>query len=98
MFVQQGEVRGLFELPLFGLLSERPYREVAAQIRSLNETVRRLGCDMPSPFPTLGFVGLPVDIGNRKICPEGLVDVWKREVVPIIVGVAERRHSTREAR
>ena len=86
--VQRGEVRGLLELPLFGLLSEQPYKEVAAQIRSLNETVRSLGCDMPSPFPTLGFVGLPVDIGNLKICPEGLVDVWKREVVPIIVGVS----------
>ncbi len=86
--VQGGEVRGLLELPLFGLLSEQPYKEVAAQIRSLNETVRSLGCDMPSPFPTLGFVGLPVDIGNLKICPEGLVDVWKREVVPIIVGVS----------
>jgi adenine deaminase len=85
--VRGGETVGLMELPLFGLLSERPYREVADRTRTLNELVRDLGCDMPSPFPTLGFVGLPVDIGHLKICPEGLVDVWKREVVPIVVGV-----------
>jgi adenine deaminase len=84
--VHGGEIVGLLELPLFGLLSERPHAEVAASLRDLNATVRALGCEMPSPFPTLGFVGLPVDIGNLKICPEGLVDVWKREVVPLVVG------------
>jgi adenine deaminase len=83
--VQGGEVRGMLALPLFGLLSEKPYREVVAQLDALNAMVRDLGCDMPSPFPTLGFVGLPVDIGHLKICPEGLVDVWKRAVVPILV-------------
>jgi adenine deaminase len=84
--VVDGETKGLLELPLFGLLSERPYREVAEGIEAVNAAVRELGCDMPSPFPTLGFVGMPVDIGFLKICPEGLVDVWKREVVPILVG------------
>ena len=75
----------MLALPLFGLLSEQPYREVVAELDALNAMVRDLGCDMPSPFPTLGFVGLPVDIGHLKICPEGLVDVWKRAVVPILV-------------
>lgn len=83
--IQGGETCGILPLPLFGLLSERPYREVAEELQGLNATVRSLGCDMPSPFPTLGFVGMPVDIGFLKICPEGLVDVWKREVVPILV-------------
>jgi adenine deaminase len=81
-----GEVRALLELPLFGLLSDRPYREVAESLRAVNAAASDLGCDFPTPFPTLGFVGLPVDIGHLKICPEGLVDVWKREVVPILVG------------
>jgi adenine deaminase len=83
--VVDGEVRGILPLPLFGLLSDRPYREVVAELQSLNAIVHELGCTMPSPFPTLGFVGLPVDIGHLKICPEGLVDVWKRAVVPILV-------------
>jgi adenine deaminase len=83
--VEGGQVRALLELPLFGLLSDRPYREVAETLRAVNAAAAALGCDFPTPFPTLGFVGLPVDIGHLKICPEGLVDVWKREVVPILV-------------
>ena len=81
--VKDGAVAGLLELPLYGLLSDRSYEEVVQTLHELNETVRSWGCDMPSPFPTLGFVGLPVDIGHLKICPEGLVDVWERAVVPV---------------
>jgi len=83
--VRDGEVAGLLELPLYGLLSDLPYEDVVTKLRDLNALVRSWGCSMPSPFPTLGFVGLPVDIGHLKICPEGLVDVWARAVVPISV-------------
>lgn len=81
--VKDGEVAGLLELPLYGLLSDQTAEEVVAVLGDLNATVRSWGCDMPSPFPTLGFVGLPVDIGHLKICPEGLIDVWERAVVPV---------------
>jgi hypothetical protein len=30
-------------------------------------------------------MGLPVDIGTLKISPQGLIDVWKREVVTLEV-------------
>ena len=82
--VRDGVVAGLLELPLYGLLSERPYEEVVATLKELFVTVQAMGCAMQSPFATLGFVGLPVDIGHLKICPEGLVDVWQRAVVETV--------------
>src|SRR5665213_4161508 len=81
--VRDGCVAAMLELPLFGLLSEEPYEVVVAQLKGLLSVVAEMGCDMQSPFATLGFVGLPVDIGHLKICPEGLVDVWSRSIVEV---------------
>ncbi len=83
--VDGGEVRALLELPLFGLESDKPYPEVLARLRELNAALISLGCPLPAPFHTLGFMALPVDIGTLKISPQGLVDVWKGEVVGITV-------------
>jgi adenine deaminase len=83
--VRDGEVAGLLPLPLYGLLSDQSYEQVVGDLTELNGMIRSWGCPMPSPFPTLGFVGLPVDIGHLKICPEGLVDVWTRAVVPVAI-------------
>jgi adenine deaminase len=83
--VDGGSVKGLLELPLFGLESDKPYADVVARLRELNTLVAGLGCTAPAVFHTLGFMGLPVDIGTLKISPQGLIDVWKREVVTLEV-------------
>ena len=83
--VEAGEVKALLELPVFGLESDRPYAEVVARIKALDEALAALGCHLPAAFHTLGFMGLPVDIGTLKISPLGLVDVWKGEVVSVEV-------------
>ena len=84
--VERGEVRGLLELPLFGLLSDRSYEHVVSTLRRLNVVLAEMGCHLPAPFHTLGFMGLPVDIGTLKISPRGLVDVWQSSIVPPTVG------------
>ena len=86
MAVERGEVRGLLELPLFGLSSDRPYDQVVSTLRQLHVVVAEMGCHLPAPFHTLGFMGLPVDIGTLKISPRGLVDVWQSSIVPPTVG------------
>jgi adenine deaminase len=83
--VDQGEVEGVLELPLFGLESDQPYQQVLARLQELNQALVRLGCHLPATFHTLGFMGLPVDIGTLKISPRGLIDVWKGEVVSLLV-------------
>jgi adenine deaminase len=86
VLVDRGEVRGLLELPLFGLESDRPYDQVVSTLRELNAVLASMGCRLPAPFHTLGFMGLPVDIGTLKISPRGLVDVWQGTIVPVTVG------------
>jgi adenine deaminase len=81
--VDRGSVRALLELPFFGLESDQPYDYVVARLKELNDALANMGCHLPAAFHTLGFMGLPVDIGTLKISPKGLIDVWKREVVSL---------------
>jgi adenine deaminase len=83
--VDEGRVVALLPLPLFGLESDEDYLTAAAQLRAVNDAARSLGCEMPDPFSTLGFVGIPVEVGTLKIAPEGLVDVWSGRVVELEV-------------
>ena len=52
--VERGEVRGLLELPLFGLLSDRSYEHVVSTLRRLN-VVLAAGTrnTFENPFPSL---------------------------------------------
>ena len=85
VIVNQGQVKGLLDLPLFGLESDWPYQQVLARLQELNKTLADLGCNLPAAFHTLGFMGLPVDIGTLKISPKGLIDVWQGQVVNLEV-------------
>jgi adenine deaminase len=80
-----GELRASLPLPLFGLLADRSLKDVVGGLSELYAALRDLGCELPAPFHTLAFVGLPVDIGTLKISPKGVVDVWKGEVVPVVI-------------
>lgn len=68
------EVVGELPLPLAGLLSDRPFPEVAARLRRLRDAVRALGCPLAEPFLQLAFLPLPV-IPHLKITDLGVVDV-----------------------
>lgn len=83
--VNQDEIKGLLELPLFGLESDQSYAYVLAKLGELNKVLAELGCHLPAAFHTLGFMGLPVDIGTLKISPKGLIDVWQSQVVALQV-------------
>jgi adenine deaminase len=58
------------------------------RLKELNRMLAELGCPFPAAFHTLGFMGLPVEIGALKISPRGLVDVWKGEIVDVVVDKA----------
>jgi len=67
-------VLALLPLPLAGLMSDRPIRDVAAQAKALGEAARALGTPLPDPFMTLSFVSLSV-IPSLRLTPRGLFDV-----------------------
>jgi adenine deaminase len=83
--VRDGAVLARVPLPLYGLLSERPAKELVEQIEAAIAAARQLGCTLSAPFHTLAFLGLPVVIGKLKICSAGLVDVWQGRTVPVEV-------------
>ena len=75
MAVKKGTVLSLLKLPILGLLSDKPLKEVTEQLNNLIDAVHDLGCNFRSPFITLGFVVMAVGIGTLKICERGLVYV-----------------------
>ncbi|PWM32514.1 MAG: hypothetical protein DBX58_03715 [Clostridiales bacterium] len=83
--VEKGEVKAALPLPMYGLLSDMPLESVVEGVRSVYSASWDIGCVLSEPFHTLAFVGLPVIIGNLKISPTGLVDVWAEKNVPLFI-------------
>ena len=79
-------------LPVAGLLSDRPLAEVLEASHAVNRAVERLGVSCPAPVQVLSFLALSV-IPALKITDRGLVDVARREVVPLAVGRPTERRS-----
>jgi adenine deaminase len=80
--VAEGTVKAVLPLPVAGLLSDRPLREVVDATRACVEAARELGCELPSPFQSLSFLALSV-IPSLKITDRGLVDVDRFQLVPL---------------
>jgi adenine deaminase len=78
------EVLAEVPLPVGGLMSNEPMRDVDARERRANEAAHALGGTMDHPFMTLAFLALPV-IPELKLTDKGLVDVVKFDVVPAVV-------------
>ena len=82
--VADGEVLALVELPIGGLVSDRPVVELAAQARALSDAYRQLGSPVESPEMIFSFLSLGV-IPALRLTNRGLVDGVKFELVPPVV-------------
>ena len=63
-------------------MSERPFEEVAAALRTFRATSRAIGCALAEPLLQLAFLPLPV-IPHLKLTDKGLVDVDRFELIPV---------------
>lgn len=79
-----GQVLAEVALPVAGLMSNAPMKEVDAQERRANEAAHALGATMDHPFMTLAFLALPV-IPALKLTDKGLVDVARFDFVSPVV-------------
>jgi adenine deaminase len=72
-----GQVESL-PLPIAGLMSDLPGREVASRYAALDALARQLGSPLRAPFMTLSFMALLV-IPELKLSDRGLFDgvAWK---------------------
>jgi adenine deaminase len=82
--VADGEVLGLVELPIAGLLSDRSVPELAEQTLALGEAYRALGSRIESPEMIFSFLSLGV-IPALRLTNRGLVDAVAFELVSPLV-------------
>ena len=82
--VDDGNVLDSLELPIAGLMSNKPLEYVSTRTRELIEVTRSLGVTLADPLMTLSFMALPV-IPKLKLTDQGLVDVQKFAHVDLFV-------------
>jgi len=81
--VSEGEIIAALELPIAGLLSDRPYEEVYDGLTKVNLALKKIGANNNfDPFLTLSFLALPV-IPELKLTVQGLFQVSKFEHIAI---------------
>ncbi|MCP4592130.1 MAG: adenine deaminase [bacterium] len=81
--VKDGKVLADVPLPIAGLMSNEPADVLSAQLRTLNEAAKKLGCTLRRPFMTLSFLSLSV-IGSLKVTDQGLIDVDRFERIELV--------------
>ncbi len=63
----------ILPLPIGGIMSDKPYHEVAHKYSKIDRMAKELGSKLSAPFMTLSFMPLPV-IPKLKITDKGLFD------------------------
>ena len=71
--VKDGEILGLVELPVAGLMSNKPVEEVASKVAKVESAWKDMGCSMPSPFMTMGLMSLAC-IPDLRLTNKGYVN------------------------
>jgi adenine deaminase len=79
-----GQVLAALPLPVAGLMCDRPYRDTAAALATLEEAASTLGDVVRHPFGAISFLALSV-IPSLRVTDRGVVDVDRGEVVPLEV-------------
>ncbi|MHB8159131.1 MAG: adenine deaminase [Thermoleophilia bacterium] len=78
--VVDGRPLASLPLPVAGLMSDQPIKDVAAAVREVIGAAAELGCQLPDPLISLSFLALPV-VPSLKLTDLGLVDVERFELV-----------------
>ena len=72
--VENGKILAKLELPIAGLISDKPAADVIFQVAVLNKAVKQINCKIKDPFMSMAFLSLAV-IPELKITDKGLIDV-----------------------
>jgi len=82
--VAEGRVEAELGLPIAGLVSDRPLREVIRRLAALNAAAHALGCDLVAPLMTLSFLSLS-PIPALKLTDQGLIDATRLRKTTLFV-------------
>lgn len=80
---KEGRELALVELPIAGLMSDRPATEVAAAADKMMQAMRDCGCTLNNAYMQHSLLALVV-IPELRISDLGLVDVRTFEFIPVI--------------
>jgi adenine deaminase len=83
--IRDKQVLGLVELPIGGIISNRPAEIVAEQARSILDGFRACGCKLNNPNMTMSLLALVV-IPELRLSDKGLIDVKNFKQIPLVVG------------
>ena len=81
--IKDGEVIGIVELPIAGLMSNEAAEVVARKAATVLDGFRRCGCTLNSPNMQMSLLALVV-IPELRISDLGLVDVNRFELIPFV--------------
>jgi adenine deaminase len=80
--IDRNTVKASLPLPVAGLMTEAPLKDVYKNLKNLRSTAKSFGCKLEEPFLQMAFLCLPV-IPTLKITDRGLVDVAKFDFVSL---------------
>lgn len=75
-----GDLLGTLPLPLGGLMSDRPVKEVIASLEEITQIYHGLGGGLHSPFMTVSFISLPT-VPQFGLTDKGLVEVREHRII-----------------
>lgn len=82
--VENGKLLASLALPIAGLMTDAPLKEVYKKMKALRRVTKKLGSKLHEPFLQLAFLCLPV-IPELKITDVGLIDVTSFKKVDLRV-------------
>jgi len=82
--VLDGKVVSVVELPIAGLMSDKPIDEMSASIEKMEQAWVEMGSTLPSPFMTMALIPLAC-LPETRLTNRGLVDCRTFEFIDLIV-------------
>ncbi len=81
--VLDGKVLSVVELPIAGLMSDKPIGEMSAAVEKMEKTWAEMGSTLPSPFMTMALIPLAC-LPETRLTNRGLVDCRTFEFIDLI--------------
>lgn len=77
-----GKLVGIVELPIAGLMDDKPLEEMAARVAKLDDCWKVIGCEIESPFMTMSLLALAC-LPELRLTNKGLIDCVNFKFVPL---------------
>ncbi|MBR5134022.1 MAG: adenine deaminase [Clostridia bacterium] len=82
--VLDGKVLSVVELPIAGLMGDKPIDEMSEAVEKMERTWEEMGSTLPSPFMTMALIPLAC-LPETRLTNRGLVDCRTFEFIDLIV-------------